>query len=330
MRGRVTFSKNVFVPVTNACRNNCAYCGFRSEEPYILDRDAVTKTLIDGQEQGCKEALFTLGERPEEDPSIRDTLNDRGYSTTMDYLYDLCSDAIDLGLLPHTNPGVIEGKELKNLKDVNASMGLMLESASPRLCGTGMPHEHSPGKDPLKRIAMIEEAGKLKIPFTTGILLGIGETRNEAVESLEAIASLHQRYGHIQEVIIQNFKPKTATPMAHWPEPPEDYLLEIFRTARGMMPEMSIQVPPNLNPGGWQKFLSLGANDLGGISPVTRDYINPEAPWPELEDVKRVVRGIGMDLVERLPIYPEFIEKGWYSPALKPLIERYQGMIADV
>ena len=177
---------------------------------------------------------------------------------------------------------------------------------------------------------MIEEAGKLKIPFTTGILLGIGETKKEAVESLEAIASLHQRYGHIQEVIIQNFKPKTGTTMAHWSEPSEDYLLEIFRRARDMIPEMSIQVPPNLNPGGWQNFLSLGANDLGGISPVTRDYINPEAPWPELEDVKRAVRGIGMDLVERLPIYPEFIEKGWYSPALKPLIERYQGMIADV
>lgn len=326
----VTYSKNVFIPLTNSCRNNCAYCGFRSDDPYILDRDVVKRTLKDAQRLGCKEALFTFGELPEEDPRIRAALSDWGYTNIIDYLYDLCLDAIEYGLLPHTNPGVIDNNALKKLKEVNASMGLMLESASPRLSGPGQPHEHSPGKDPLKRIAMIDEAGKLQIPFTTGILLGIGETREEVMESLEVIKNLHDRHGHVQEIIIQNFKPKTGTPMAHWPEPSGDYLLEIFKTARDMMPEMSIQVPPNLNPGGWQKFLSQGANDLGGVSPVTRDYINPEAPWPELDEMERVVRGLGMELAERLPIYNQYIEKRWYSDTLKPLIGRYKGMIPNV
>ncbi|MEE9611124.1 MAG: 7,8-didemethyl-8-hydroxy-5-deazariboflavin synthase subunit CofG, partial [Desulfatiglandales bacterium] len=208
----VTFSKNVFIPVTNACRNNCAYCGFRSATPHIMSRDEVAKILESGKVHGCTEALFTFGERPESVEEINTKLKDWGYSSSTEYLRDLCEDAIEYGLLPHSNIGIYSEVDLQDLKSVNASMGLMLETASERLCEKGMPHEMSPGKRPEIRLKSIEAAGKLKIPFTTGLLIGIGETNTEILESLAVLRKIQDRYGHIQEIIIQNFVPHPGTP----------------------------------------------------------------------------------------------------------------------
>jgi 7,8-didemethyl-8-hydroxy-5-deazariboflavin synthase CofG subunit len=319
----VTYSKNVFIPLTNACRNRCAYCGFRSDKPYIMSRRGVQEILRSGRNEGCKEALFTFGEKPEVIPQIKNCLVEWGYSSIIEYLHDLCVDAIEYGLLPHSNPGIIEEEDMKALKEVNASLGLMLESSSERLCGKGMPHEYSPGKLPEERMKVMENAGKLEIPFTTGILVGIGETEEELLRSLEAIKKMNDEYGHIQEIIIQNFKPKPGTPMENHPEPSIDLMVNAVRWAREMMPAMNIQVPPNLNPDSWMVFLKAGANDLGGVSPLTEDYINPEADWPKIEEMEMVSRELGFTLRERLPIYPEFIKKGWYSERLRDLIESY-------
>ncbi len=319
----VTYSKNVFIPLTNACRNRCGYCGFRSSNPTIMGRDRVRTLLKAGRKNGCKEALFTFGERPESEPMIKDRLESWGYQSTIEYLYDLCGDAIDIGLLPHSNPGVIGEDELKLLKDVNASMGLMLESSSRRLCERGMPHEFCPGKDPEKRMAVIKAAGRFKIPFTTGILIGIGETDDEIVASLRTIKELNDRYHHIQEVIIQNFKPKPGTPMEDHKEPSVELMVDVVKSAREMMPEMDIQVPPNLNPERWETFLKNGANDLGGVSPVTKDYVNPKMPWPSIERMEKRVKEMGLALKERLCIYPKFIKRGWYSNRINELIEGY-------
>jgi 7,8-didemethyl-8-hydroxy-5-deazariboflavin synthase CofG subunit len=290
-----------------------------------MKRDEVLALLREAERKGCKEALFTFGERPEVFPSIRKKLRSMGYDTVIEYLYDLCGEALNFGLLPHSNGGVMDREEMKLLREVNASLGLMLESASPRLCGKGMPHENSPGKRPEVRLRMMEEAGKLKIPFTTGLLLGIGETSSEIRESLEAILYLHSRYGHIQEVIIQNFKAKAGTPMGTFPEPSLSKMAGAVRQLRALSPEMAIQIPPNLNPDRWKSLLLSGANDLGGISPVTLDYINPETEWPDLERVREETKAVGFRLQERLPIYPRYIERGWYSSALEGLIQRYAG-----
>lgn len=319
----VTYSKNVFIPLTNACRNRCSYCGFRSSRPQIMSRAEVEAVLDEGRKNGCKEALFTLGEKPEENKEIKAKLLAGGYSSITEYLSDLCRAAIARGLLPHSNLGVVEREELKVLKEVNASMGLMLESSSARLCDRGMPHEKSPGKLPELRIAMIEDAGKLKIPFTTGLLIGIGETDKEVVESLEVIRGVDKRYGNIQEVILQNFKPKKGTPMQSAREPPLSRMVRALKAARSVLPDASIQIPPNLNPSTWQRFLLMGANDLGGVSPTTKDYINPEADWPKIEEMEAAVRKTGMLLRERLCIYPKFIKKGWYSREIAGLIHRY-------
>ncbi len=341
----VTYSKNVFIPLTNACRNRCGYCGFRAarstgstrsaistrsavsarQDIHIMRKDQVRTLLKAGREHGCKEALFTFGERPESEPLIKDRLESWGYQSIIEYLYDLCEEAIDIGLLPHSNPGVIGEDELKLLKDVNASMGLMLESSSSRLCEKGMPHEFSPGKAPEKRIGVIEAAGRFKIPFTTGILIGIGETRDEITASLLAIKELDDRYHHIQEVIIQNFKPKPNTPMENHKEPSIELMVDVIKTARAMMPDMDIQVPPNLNPDPekWKTLLKSGATDLGGVSPVTIDYVNPLMQWPRIESMEKAVRDMGLTLKERLCIYPKFIKRGWYSNRIDELIERY-------
>jgi len=319
----VTFSKNIFVPLTNACRNRCAYCGFRSDAPRIMSRTEIQRILEEGKKQQCKEALFTFGEMPESDEKIRRQLRGWGYSSVLEYLYELCEDALEYGLLPHSNAGVIEKQEMKMLGEVNASMGLMLENASERLYKKGMPHEHSPGKRPKLRLKVIENAGKLKIPFTTGILVGIGETFDEILYSLRTIKEINDRYEHIQEVIIQNFKAKKNTPMQDSAEPSLHKMLTVVRAARQILPNMNIQVPPNLNPDTWQIFLSSGANDLGGVSPTTKDYINPEADWPKIEKMKILTETLGLGLRERLPIYPEFIKKGWYSKKLEELIKSY-------
>lgn len=321
----VTYSKNVFIPLTNACRNACAYCGFRSSNPWILSRQKVESLLSKASRHGCKEALFTFGEHPESVAGISRHLEEWGYSTALEYLYDLCLLAIKHGLLPHSNPGVLTLDELRALKEVNASLGLMLENSSPRLCLEGMPHHKSPGKNPRVRLRTIRNAGRMKIPFTTGLLIGIGETREEIVTSLQDIMELHRKYGHIQEVIIQNFRPKEGTPMASFREPSALEMIQVLRLAKELMPGIGLQVPPNLNPRTWAVYLLFGANDLGGISPVTNDYINPLDSWPQIKEVEKKAALFGYRLEERLPIYPEYVEKGWFSEELKPLITKYAG-----
>ncbi len=316
----VSYSKNVFIPLTNACRNRCGYCYFRSDSPKIMSREEVLRTVMLGKKFNCKEALFTFGEKPETNEKIKKTLKTFGYDSIVDYLYDLCEESLKIGLLPHTNAGVIEFSELKMLREVNASMGLMLENASTRLCKNGMPHEKSPGKNPKVRIRFIRWAGRLKIPFTTGLLIGIGENYEEILGSLLVIKRLHEKYGHIQEVIIQNFKPKKGTPMQDHREPSMFKMIKVVAVARLLL-NTNIQVPPNLNRY-WQMFIAYGANDLGGISPVTKDYINPESPWPEINELKVLAREMNIKLKERLPIYPEFIEKGWFSEKVGSVVEK--------
>lgn len=286
-----------------------------------MDRDSVLLLLKKGATARCTEALFTFGERPEVYPEIKKHLEEWGYSTVIEYLYDLCLDAIELGLLPHSNPGSISRRELNRLKDVNASMGLMLESSAKRLCESGMPHEKSPGKHPNVRLKVLEEAGLLGIPFTTGILIGIGETDEEVVNSLSAIKKINDKYGHIQELIIQNFRPKPCTMMADYPEPALKRIIFAVESAKEMFPGIGLQVPPNLNPGREGEFLRYGAHDFGGISPVTQDYVNPNDKWPSVARLQSIAAEQGFTLRERLPVYPEFFK---YVPErLKTLIASY-------
>ena len=315
----VTFSRNIFIPVTNICRNACGYCGFRArtrEAAYVV-RQQDFMTLL-RQRGAATEALFSAGESPERaqlSPFFRKRLKDEGYSSLVAYTKHLCRLAIKHGLLPHCNLGVLTREELLELRDVNASMGLMLETTAELEV-----HTHSPGKDPVARLRMIEEAGELKIPFTTGLLIGIGESEEDRIRSLEAIRAVHERYGHIQEVIIQPFLPKLGTPMAAALAPQFDLMKETVRAARAILPaEIAIQVPPNLTSP--KELIALGASDLGGISERTIDYINPEAPWPTEEELR--TRIAPYELRERLPIYPQYIHRGWYSDRIKPLIEQY-------
>ena len=249
---------------------------------------------------GCSEALLTLGERPEVHARVKEKLEEFGYSSTVGYLETLCERILELGLLPHTNAGLLSGRELRHLRRYNASMGLMLECAVELQA-----HSQSPGKDPKLRLGVIKAAGKLHIPFTTGLLVGIGETFEDRVKSLLSLRELHERYGHIQEVIIQPFEPKPNTPMEHYPKPSESELLTTVILARSIMSDMNIQVPPNLvsNVG---HFLLAGANDLGGISPVTPDFINPEQPWPSVVELRAEIERVGFTPRERLPIYPRY------------------------
>jgi len=251
---------------------------------------------------GCSEALLTLGERPDVHAEAREKLDALGYERMVDYLVDLCGQILKLGLLPLTNAGLLSERELRRLRRYNASMGLMLE------CIAELPaHRNSPGKDPRSRLDVVEAAGKLKIPFTTGLLVGIGEEFEDRVQSLHALKKLHERYNHIQEVIIQPFDPKPGTPMRNHPRPSESELIATVAIARAIMPEVSIQVPPNLtsNIG---SFLVAGANDLGGISPVTPDFINPEQPWPSVAELRAAIKHAGFTPRERLPIYPSYVK----------------------
>jgi FO synthase subunit 1 len=315
----VTFSKNVFIPVTNVCRNACDYCGFRrsihTEEARLMGVDEVKRILLYGKD--AKEALFTCGERPEEIPEFSRLLNEIGYSTMVDYLVDLCEIAIEFGFFPHTNAGLLTYNELRRLREVNASMGLMLETTA------NLPaHRNSPGKDPELRLKMIEDAGRLKIPFTTGILIGIGESEEDRVDSLLAIERLHQEYGQIQEVIIQPFVPKSSTPMCDHPTPSIETMKKVVMTAREILTEeIPIQVPPNLMPMEYvRELIAHGASDVGGISQQTIDHINPECRWPSEEEI---MYSLKIPLKERLPIYPRFIKKGWYTEKIGELLEKY-------
>ena len=276
--------------------------------------DEMLRTMDVSASLGCTEALFTFGERPGAVPGFTSMLGTFGYTDILDYVYDLSLAAIERGLLPHTNAGILSYGELDRLRGVNASMGLMLETTA------DVPaHRDSPGKDPGVRIDMIENAGKLSIPFTTGILVGIGETMEDREESLRVIRDLHRRFGHIQEVIVQNFCPKPGTLMEGAPAPDTSELCATITLAREILPrDVAVQIPPNLADA--SHLVGCGVDDLGGVSPLTIDYVNPERPWPEIEELRRVAGDA--ELRERLCIYPQYIEKSWYSPLLEPLIRR--------
>lgn len=323
---RVTFSPKVFLPLTNLCRNRCDYCSFRRSPgqagEWTMTPSEVTDTMARARAAGCVEALFCLGDKPEGAFSAyRKTLATFGHSSTVEYLHASGREALAMGLLPHTNAGVLEADEMARLKEVNVSLGLMLENVSPRLCEPGMPHHRAPDKRPERRMRMIDQAGELRIPFTTGILLGIGETRRERVESLLAIRALHRKHGHIQEVIVQNFRATPSLPMAHAPEPEDMEIAHAVAMARLILDdEVGVQAPPNLNPGGTELLLSAGINDWGGISPVTPDYINPRHPWPHLDALATEHERLGFVLKPRLPVYERYLAKdGFVEPALAEL-----------
>lgn len=333
-KGRVvTYSRKVFLPITNLCRDRCSYCTFRKDpddpDAWTMSRDDITEWLARAAQQGCKEALMCLGDRPEAAfPSYRDTLHQLGHESTIGYVREACDLALAAGLLPHTNAGLLTSAEMRVLRPVNASLGLMLENVSPRLRARGMPHQHAPDKEPARRLAMIAEAGRLRIPFTTGILLGIGETPEERVDSLFAIADLHAAYGHVQEVIVQNFRSKPTIAMADAPEPSVGELARAIAVARLILgPDMNLQAPPNLSPADHRLLLRAGINDWGGISPVSRDYVNPEAAWPMIDALARTCEAEGFELRERLAIYPEYVGPEYLDPALADIVDRLQAGI---
>ncbi len=310
---RITFSAKVFIPLTTLCRDYCGYCTFRKDpgEPgaFTMTPEQVLALVKAGERLGAKEALFSLGDKPEAHfPEHREFLRRMGHRTTLDYLRAV-SDLVlrETGLLPHANPGLMSERDLARLREASVSMGIMLESTSTRLLAAGAAHDRAPDKVPARRLKTIALAGKLGIPFTTGILIGIGETRAERVASLLAIRELHERSGHIQEVIIQNFRAKPSIPMRDWPEPGPEDLLRTVAVARLLLgPAMNIQAPPNLSADGYERLPAAGLNDWGGISPLTPDHINPERPWPALGELRRRTEAAGHALRERLAIYPEF------------------------
>ena len=326
---KISYSRKVFIPLTKLCRDVCHYCTFaekpRKDRPPYLSLDEVLAIAERGRQAGCHEALFTLGDNPEARYAVaRQALDSMGYASTLAYVAHAAATVIEkTGLLPHLNPGVMTRDELAMLRPVSVSMGLMLESASARLCERGEVHFGSPDKHPAVRLKTISDAGELNIPFTTGILIGIGETRQERIEGLQAIAELHSRHGHIQEVIVQNFRAKPGTRRASAPEPDLDDLLWTIAVARIILgPDMNIQAPPNLTPGIYGRLIAAGLNDWGGVSPVTPDHVNPEAPWPQIEALAAATAREGRLLVERLALYPAYARQParWLAPELIPRV----------
>ena len=322
-RRLVTYSPKVFIPLTTLCRDVCGYCTFarpprRGERAY-MSIDEVLEIARAGAAAGCHEALFTLGDKPELRYRVaREELAALGCETTIEYLARAARAVLEeTGLLPHLNPGVMSRDELLALREVSVSMGIMLETASDRLSAKGMPHHGSPDKLPARRLETIAAAGELEIPFTTGILIGIGETREERLEALLAIRGLDERYGHIQEVIVQNFRAKPGTRMVDHPEPDLDEHLWTIAAARILLgPERHVQAPPNLAYSQFPRLLDAGIDDWGGVSPVTIDHVNPEAPWPELAALGEATRSRGLELAPRLPVYPEFVGERWLDSAV--------------
>ena len=311
--GIITYSRKVFIPLTNLCRDYCSYCTYRRDpgQPgaHTMSPEQVLEVAKQGEKLGCTEALFSLGDKPEaEFPVMRELLRKRGYRSTLHYLEAMCDLVLrETTLLPHSNPGLMSANWIERLRAANPSLGLMLETTSTRLLQKGGAHGNAPDKIPALRLKTMEDAGKLGVPFTTGILIGIGETLEERVDSLLAIKRLHQRYGHIQEVIIQNFRAKPDIPMANSPEPDTEDLLRTIAVARLLLRDMNIQAPPNLTEDRYERLLLAGIDDWGGVSPLTPDYINPEAPWPHLLDLQRRTEAAGQQLRQRLPVYPEFV-----------------------
>jgi FO synthase len=325
----VTFSPKVFIPLTKLCRDVCHYCTFaqpprRGERAYMTI-DEVLAVARAGAAAGCHEALFTLGDKPElRYWAAREELAGLGCDTTLEYLERVAGAVLEeTGLLPHLNPGVLTREDVRRLRPVSASMGLMLETTSERLAERGGPHFGSPDKAPPLRVATIEAAGEERVPFTTGILIGIGETRAERLDALRAIRALADRHGHVQEVIVQNFRAKPGTRMASAPEPPLEELLWTIAVARLVLgPEAHIQAPPNLSYDDFPRLLDAGIDDWGGVSPVTIDHVNPEAPWPELERLRVATESRGLELAPRLPVYPEWISAGWLDAHVVPAVLR--------
>jgi 7,8-didemethyl-8-hydroxy-5-deazariboflavin synthase CofG subunit len=326
-----TYSRKVFVPLTKFCRNQCAYCGFSAQKgkPY-MSFDEAMNIVREGERLKAKEVLVSTGEKPEEvHPEARKALRSMGYSSTVEYVRDFEERVLKetKKMMPHTNIGVLTKAEMAELKPLNASMGLMLESISERLMSSGMPHEKSPSKDPKVRLKMIREAGELKIPFTTGILIGIGETWEERIDSLMAIKSIHHEYGHIQEVIVQNFMPEPGTPMEKHKPPSLLDTLKTIAIARLILGgSVAVQAPPNLNLRAYHTYLLAGVNDWGGVSPLTPDFVNIAYPWPSISEIYEKTKAMGFELRERLPVYPMFIIRGWIPELLK---ERVKSLVDE-
>lgn len=311
-KGRtVTYSRKVFFNLINLCRDSCSYCTYKAEpgeaKVSMMSKKDVSDLASIGKNHRCTEALFVTGERPEQRyHEAREWLKKNGFGSTAEYLVHASEIALSAGLFPHTNAGNLTKPEMSQLKKTNVSLGTMLENSSERLSGKGMPHEHAPSKNPRARIHVLENAGQLSIPMTTGLLVGIGETAFEFIDSIFAIKSIHKRYGHIQEIILQNFHPKPDTMMQDFPAADERYFKILVALTRLVMPEMNIQIPPNLSPSSYLGFLQTGINDWGGISPITLDYVNPEFSWPLIDEVERNCKSCGFDLRARFPVYPEF------------------------
>jgi len=330
----ITYSPKVFIPLTMLCRDHCHYCTFakppaRIDAPYLTPEQAVAIAEA-GRGAGCTEALFTLGDRPEDRyPEARAWLEERGHASTLDYLREVAIRVIEeTGLLPHLNPGVMSWEEMARLKHVSVSMGLMLEQASDRLLEKGMAHHGSPDKVPAVRLRTIEEAGRLSIPFTTGMLVGIGETLGERADTLLAIREVERRYRHVQEVIVQNFRAKPRTRMHDHPEPDEEAFLAAIATARVVLgPRVSVQAPPNLSDDRFPRLLDAGINDWGGVSPVTPDHVNPEKPWPKLERLRAATEDRGFVLRPRLPVYPRHVLRPdpWISGKMRAPLQTLAG-----
>jgi 7,8-didemethyl-8-hydroxy-5-deazariboflavin synthase CofG subunit len=323
--GVVTYSRKVFLPLTNLCRDYCGYCTFRRDpgEPgaHTMTPEEVLAVARAGEKLGCTEALFSLCDKPELlFPEMRDTLRHLGYKSTLHYLEAMCELVLrETTLLPHPNPGLLSAEWIARLAAVSPSMGLMLETTNRALLAPGAAHDNAPDKVPAKRLRTIDDAGKQQVPFTTGLLIGIGETPEDRVDTVLAIRDLHERYGHIQEVIVQNFRAKPTIPMADVPEPTQGKMLRTVAVTRLLLPNVNIQAPPNLNAPYYEELLDAGINDWGGVSPLTPDYINPEKPWPHLEQLRLRTESKGQQLRQRLPVYPEFL----------PALVRRSGLLSE-
>src|ERR1700728_2535218 len=331
--GVITYSRKAFLPLTNFCRDYCGYCTFRRDPgapgAHTMTREEVFAVARAGEKLGCTEALFSLGDKPELlFPEMRETLRHLGYRSTLHYLEAMCELVLrETTLLPHPNPGLLSAEWISRLAEVSPSMGLMLETTNASLLAAGAAHNNAPDKLPAKRLRTIEEAGKRNVPFTTGLLIGIGESPEDRVDTLLAIRDLHEQYGHIQEVIIQNFRVKATIPMAHWPEPSHGDMLRAVAVARLLLPDVNIQAPPNLSAPYYDDLMDAGINDWGGISPLTPDFINPEKPWPHVDQLRLRTEAKGFTLRQRLPVYPEFISAVTSKPGL--LAERLRTAAGD-
>ncbi len=309
----ITYSPKVFLPLTNLCRDYCGYCTFRRDpgQPgaHTMTPEEVLEVARAGERLGCREALFSLGDKPERAfPEMRATLKKLGYRSTLHYLEAMCELVLrETSLLPHANPGLMSAHWVRRLREFCPSMGLMLETVNAALLAPGAAHDRAPDKVPARRLETVAEAGRQQVAFTTGLLIGIGESLEDRVDTLLAVRQLHQRYGHIQEVIVQNFRVKPQIPMARWPEPSRGDMLRTAAVARLLLGDMNLQAPPNLSAPDYEELLSAGINDWGGVSPLTPDYINPEAPWPHLDELERRTAAAGQRLKARLTVYPEFV-----------------------